>query len=232
MTGLPAGGTRGGRLGRGGGRSRRRVPSGRTGSGSSSRRGMRTKARWCMRGWGTVRRSSCDRQVVDQEDVDVDRPWAPADVAGAAERGLDAVDGGEEVVRLERRVDLGDDVQEVGLLGAADGVGLPHAGACDWTAMPGSAASRSIARWSVASRSPRFDAQTRGRRPSARYPVGRRWRPRRRRRCPGGRRRSACGPRRCTRATRSSARARRRSRRPSTRSGRTTAARRSRGRSR
>ena len=55
-------------------------------------------------------------------------PRAPADVAHAAELGFDAVDGGEEVERLEVRVDLGDDVQEVGLFGAADRIRLPDPG--------------------------------------------------------------------------------------------------------
>ena len=69
-----------------------------------------------------------DRHVVDEQDVDVDGPRSPAHVAHAAELGFDAVDGREEVERLEVGVDLGDDVQEVGLLGAADGIRLPDAG--------------------------------------------------------------------------------------------------------
>ncbi len=66
--------------------SRRRVPLGSIGSATSSRRGMTTNARWCMRGWGTVSRGVIDGEVVDQQDVDVDGPGAPADVPGAAER--------------------------------------------------------------------------------------------------------------------------------------------------
>ena len=66
-----------------------------------------------------------DRQVVEQQDVDVDRSRAPADVSGAAQRRLHAVDGVEEVEGLEVGVDLRDDVQEVGLVGTTDGIRLP-----------------------------------------------------------------------------------------------------------
>ena len=122
---------------------------------------MRTNARSCMRGWGTVRRSSAIVMSSIEQDVDVDGPRAPADVADAAELGFDAVDGGEEVERLEVGVDLGDDVQEVGLLGAADGIRLPDPGrASHGDAGIGGQQVRRPA-WSVASRSPRFEPRPR-----------------------------------------------------------------------
>jgi hypothetical protein len=67
-----------------------------------------------------------DRQVVDEEDVDVDRAGAPMDVAGSAEAGLDTTARSEEIVRLEIVVDLEDDVQEIVLHRTTDGIGFPY----------------------------------------------------------------------------------------------------------
>ncbi len=78
-------------------------------------------------GMGNGEGSVGDRQVVHEEDVDIDGAGTPVDVAGAPELSFDTVACGEEIVGLQIGVDLEDDVQEVVLLGTIDGIGLPNA---------------------------------------------------------------------------------------------------------
>ena len=60
-----------------------------TSSGSSSASGSSAKRRSCRRGCGTVRPGSSTRLVAVEQQVEVDRPRAPALAALAAELPLD-----------------------------------------------------------------------------------------------------------------------------------------------
>ncbi len=63
----------------------------------------------------------------DEEHVEIDRARPPRDLAGASKVGLDPLQGVEQRARLARPIDGDGGVEERGLLGTADRIGLVDA---------------------------------------------------------------------------------------------------------
>ena len=71
-----------------------------------------------------LERVGADHAVAEEEDVDVDRPRAVPLAGAPPHAGLDALDRGQELSRLERGGTLHREIQEAGLVGHVHRLGL------------------------------------------------------------------------------------------------------------
>ena len=123
----------------------------------------RTKARSCIRGCGTVEVGSSTRSSPIEQDVDVERPRTPPDLAHPVAASCStAIAAASSSCGVEVGVDRDDGVQEVVLVRSADRSGLVDRRHRDDAGSRSMPASASTACCRCASRSPRLE-------PSPRY---------------------------------------------------------------